>query len=76
MQTSDIIMGSNDNVMYEFVSCNVCHAMCGMQTCQGSARYRIREIFLNVLLSLREEGTLHKSELYFTERENEKMAER
>ena len=26
MQTSDIIMGSNDNVMYEFVSCNVCHA--------------------------------------------------
>ena len=42
---------------------NLCHAMCVMQTCQGSARYRIREIFLNVLLSLREEGTL---QLFFS----------
>ena len=40
-------MGTNNNVTAE-----LCHAICVMQTCQGSARYKISEFFLECTIGL------------------------
>ena len=42
-------MGTNNNVIYE-----LCHAICVMQTCQGSARYKISEFFLECTIGVYE----------------------
>ena len=40
-------MGTNNNVTAE-----LCHAIYVMQTCQGSARYKISEFFLECTIGL------------------------